>query len=355
MRIGIDASKLMPPRDGIGTYTRELLRALLALGTDDAFHLYGLLRPLDPAQVQEVLAAAPDRCHLHDGRPGEGEVDVFHATAHTYPIGFGGPVVFTAHDLTFLTHPHTHTLENKVHCTTAFLEALLGGARFLAVSRATAAVLGSELGVPDTAIRVIPSAAAPCFAPMSPSQATGFLRRRLDVASSFVLAVGTREPRKNLRRLIAAHQHLAPALRERFPLVIAGSYGWGEEDRELPSDVHLLGPVKEEALVALYTGASLFVYPSLAEGFGLPVLEAMACGAPVITSDRSSLPEVAGKAARLVDPEDTDAIAAAMAALLEDRAASARLRARGLERAATFSWQRTARETLDLYRAAAGR
>jgi alpha-1,3-rhamnosyl/mannosyltransferase len=164
--------------------------------------------------------------------------------------------------------------------------------------------------------------------------------------------VATLEPRKNLRRLLAAYSGLPAGLRERHPLVMAGGKGWLLDEENLAGlDAAMrLGHVATDDLVALYSAATVFAYPSLAEGFGLPVVEAMACGAPVLTSNVSSLPEVAGDAARLVDPQDADAIRDTLRNLLEDPEARSDLRRRGFERAATFSWERTARETLELYR-----
>jgi alpha-1,3-rhamnosyl/mannosyltransferase len=174
----------------------------------------------------------------------------------------------------------------------------------------------------------------------------------------YVLAVGTLEPRKNLERLVAAWSLLPAELRARHDLALVGPRGW-EDDAILraahAAGAKLLGHVSDAELRALYAGAAAFAYPSLYEGFGLPVLEAMAAGAPVVTSSVSSLPEVAGDAALLVDPRDPRAIADALARVLADPALAAWLRAAGRARAAAFSWQRTARETLTLLRGIAGR
>jgi glycosyltransferase involved in cell wall biosynthesis len=173
-----------------------------------------------------------------------------------------------------------------------------------------------------------------------------------------VLAVGTLEPRKNLERLIEAWAAVDPTLRADHVLALVGPCGWDDApilEAARASGARLLGRVSEDELRALYAGCAAFAYPSLYEGFGLPVLEAMAAGAAVITSTTSSLPEVAGDAALLVDPQDTVAITTALARVLADGELRTELRARGPERAAQFSWDRTARETLALLRSIAAR
>jgi alpha-1,3-rhamnosyl/mannosyltransferase len=173
----------------------------------------------------------------------------------------------------------------------------------------------------------------------------------------YVLAVGTLEPRKNLERLAAAHALLPPALRRRAPLALAGGIGWGGVEagpalaRALAAgDARALGRVDDAALAALYARAAAVAYPSLYEGFGLPVLEAMGCGAPLVHSATTAVAETAGGAGLAVDPLDPEAIAAGLAAVLEDAALASRLRAAGLARAAEFSWAETARRVVEVWR-----
>jgi glycosyltransferase involved in cell wall biosynthesis len=178
----------------------------------------------------------------------------------------------------------------------------------------------------------------------------------------YILFVGTLEPRKNVQTLLQAFAHMrAEPPRPDVSLVIAGGNGWGKENYlasvdalKLRDHVRFTGFVADDHLPDLYRGALLFVYPSLYEGFGLPVLEAMACGTPVITSDRTSLPEVAGDAALLVDPTRPEALAAAMSSVLSDSALHQALRAKGLARARAFTWDAVAQQTLALYRAVGG-
>ncbi len=360
MRIGFDISKALMPHDGIGRYTLELLRALVKLGGDDELWLYDLFqdgaRPVGEAALREALGSWPGNLRLRPGPPGRDPLDVLHSITWVHPAIADAPVLFTCHDLTFLTHPACHTLANKIHCTTGILRAHLLGAEFLAVSQATAGELGAHLGVAGERIHVVHSAAASRFRRLAGEAARRRVAERFDVGEPYVLAVGTLEPRKNLRRLLDAYARLPGSLRESHPLLIAGGKGWGSDTvgeviagRSELATAHLLGQVSDEDLVALYNAAAVFAFPSLAEGFGLPVVEAMACGAPVLTSDRSATAEVAAGAARLVDPEDPAAIEAGLRGLLEDPRERDRLRRLGAERAATFSWHKTAGETLELY------
>ena len=356
MRIGFDAAKALDPRDGIGRYARELLRALADLDAGLELEIFGLPAGFDTATVRERLWGLRVGCH--SGWSIEsGALDVFHSTAWNVPLGAETALVFTCHDLTFLSHPECHTLDNKIHCLTGMLRANLDGARFLAVSRATADAVTRHFGLAGDRVEVIHHAPSPGLKALPREQARRRLRERWQIGGAPVLAVGTLEPRKNLERLLEAYAGLDADLRHAHPLILAGGGGWKNQgllDRcaRIPT-AHRLDPKGDDDLSLLYSAAAVFAYPSLAEGFGLPVVEAMACGAPVLTSSTSSLPEVAGDAARLVDPLDAGAIRAALDQLLRDSDARERLRDLGRDRAASFSWAETARRTLDLYRRAA--
>ena len=195
----------------------------------------------------------------------------------------------------------------------------------------------------------MPPGVSPMFRPMQAHDAAPVLARHGLTDRRYILAVSTIEPRKNFDRLLAAHARLPVALRARTPLVIAGGPGWGralDNDRAAQARrdgaLRLLGHVPDADLVALYARAAVVAYPSLYEGFGLPVLEAMACAAPVVTSDGTALRDTAGGAALLVDPFDIDAIAAALRRVLEDAGLAATLRAGGRAHAARYTWERTA-------------
>ncbi len=352
MRIGFDATKALDPRDGIGRYSRELLRALAKLDGTIKIDLFGLPPAIDETAAREQLGGAIAGCR-QDWRIDADAIDVFHSTAWNVPPGIGVPLVFTCHDLTFLTHPACHTIDNKVHCLTGLLRANLAYGHFIAVSQATAGELSRQLGIGTGRVEIIHHAPSPDLEPLPRDQARRRLQERFGIHGAPVLAVGTLEPRKNLVRLIDAYSGLDEELRRDHPLLIAGGGGWKNEQLLARCDdletVHRLEVAGDGDLSLLYSAAAVFAYPSLAEGFGLPVIEAMACGAPVVTSNLSSLPEVAGDAALLVDPQDTGDIRRAIDDLLRDPDRRQRLRALGRRRAASFSWAETARRTLDLY------
>jgi alpha-1,3-rhamnosyl/mannosyltransferase len=228
--------------------------------------------------------------------------------------------------------------------------------RLFCISERTADDLTARFPAAAAKIRITPLAASDCFSQPPSNELSADVARRQALPSEFVLAVGTIEPRKNIVRLIEAHDRLEPELRERFPLVLAGQRGWapGPFDAAVAhakSPVRVLGYVTDEELNVLYRRCTLFCYPSLHEGFGLPVLEAMTAGAPVITSTSSSLPEVAGNAARLVDPRDVGSIERALRSLLTSADERRHYQRRGPLRAKHFSWAITAQTVLDELRA----
>jgi glycosyltransferase involved in cell wall biosynthesis len=218
----------------------------------------------------------------------------------------------------------------------------------------------ARCGVAAERVVTVPNGVSPAFCPAPAAEVHDF-RRRKGLPGRFILFVGTLEPRKNIERLVEAYAHLRRRDPAAPPLVIAGGKGWFYET--IFRRVHELGVndaisfpgfIASDELPSWYRAATIFIYPSRFEGFGLPVLEAMACGTPVITSTESSLPEVAGDATLLVGPDDVPAMADAMARLLGEPELAAELSARGLRQAAQFSWARTARETAQVYLEALG-
>jgi glycosyltransferase involved in cell wall biosynthesis len=217
--------------------------------------------------------------------------------------------------------------------------------------------------VAGSRVSVVPLAASPHFRPVSEAEELRRVRRVYGIEGDYILAVGSIQPRKNLARLFRAYSDLRrKRTRDKLPqLLIVGKLAWlydetlrAVEECGVGDAVKFTGYVPEIDLPALYSGALCFVYPSYFEGFGLPPLEAMRCGTPVIAGDRTSLPEVVGDAGLLVDPFDTDAIAAAVARLIDDKTLRALLSERGLARATQFDWRETARLTLEIYRRATG-
>jgi glycosyltransferase involved in cell wall biosynthesis len=362
--IALDARKIAD--FGIGTYVRGLIGALARL---DAAHRYLLLAgPEGP----ETLPNLPGNFRWIDERsPGYSltelvalprvlrreRADLFHAPHYVLPLALPCPAVVTVHDLIHLRFPGQRTRLELAYARWMIGRATRIAARVLAVSEATAAELGRHFGVDRARVEVIPNGVDEEFRRELSEAELAAALAALGLAPGYLLFVGNPKPHKNLERLLEAYARLRAGRAATPALVLAGDRdgdrspvpGWIAA-AGLEGSVVRLGHLPAGRLPALYRGAAVLVQPSLWEGFGLPVAEAMAAGVPVVAADRGALPEVTGDAARRVDPEDPDAIAAAVAALLDDPAAAAELGRRGRARAAAFRWQETARRTLAVYR-----
>lgn len=277
-----------------------------------------------------------------------GPVDVVHGTAHVAPPA-SAPLVATVHDLHFLHEPG-HFTARGAKVFTRFLELVRDEAAAVVCPSEATRVDCEAAGIDGGRVHVVPWGVDPPGEPLKQARIDPVLARH-GLSRPYVLFVGTVEPRKNLGRLIEAVRSLG---RPDVELVLVGPAGWDEQVGEA-AGVRRLGFVPRADLDALYAGAAAVCYPSLREGFGLPVLEAMAHGAPVVTSAGTATAEVADEAAVLVDPLDVEDIAGGIATVLDDPEYADRLRERGRERAATFTWDRTADGTRDVYRAALAR
>ena len=353
LTIGIDARAAAAGGEGGSRVVCELLCALAARADPHRYVLYTRDvwdEPLD-ARFRWRSFASPDPLwHARVAGAASRHCDVLLSTNSYLPAWFArvpvAPMVFdmVAFDPALRPQRRSGLIERAT-----LRPAVRRSAALIAISQATADDLAARYPVARGKTVVAPLAAAPVLltdVPAATELPPGV------PADGFILAVGTLEPRKNLPRLVAAYRRLAPALQDAHPLVITGRLGWeaGETVAALDSlgtRAIRTGFVPDEQLALLYRRCAVFAYPSLGEGFGLPVLEAMAAGAPVLTSDRSSLPEVGGDAAAYCDPTDEAAIAAALRALLEDPARRAQLAAAGPLRAAEFSWDETARIVLE--------
>jgi glycosyltransferase involved in cell wall biosynthesis len=331
MRVGIDVSPLALTRAGTARHIRSLLEAL---GQEPELDLrrYGFGgsgRALVPVRdVGWYLAALPAKAR-RDG------VDVLHCPTHRAPVLSSVPLVVTFHDLAILRHPETFNRWTRVYSRLTLPRVAKAARRLIAVSDFTKRELIGLLDVPEEKIRVIPNAVGPPFEPDGDAE-----------DGEYVLAVSTLEPRKNLSRLVEAFRR---ASLNGIELLVAGAPGWGSVRVE-GDGIRWLGEIGDDQLARLYRGARCVAYVSLYEGFGLPVLEAMACGAPVVAGRNDASEEVAGSAAVLVDPLDADAIAAGLAEAVERRD---ELRDLGLERARAFDWREVAKATVEVYREAA--
>lgn len=347
MKIGIDISQIVY-QTGVSRYTAELVRNLLKIDHINEYFLYaGTLRQrrvitdfinsLNSSQISSKITYLSPKFinlvwnHLNIFTP-QTDLAVFHASNWALPK-IKAKLVTTIHDLTFIKYPKTHTKYlvsvHKRHLNRAKKYA----DRIIAVSQSTKKDL-VDYGIPETKIKVIYEAASPIFKPVNPA----IVKKKYGLKSYF-LSVGTLEPRKNISRLIQAYL----AFKTNIQLVIIGKFGWGETYQN-QAGIKFIGFVPDEDLVGLYSGAKAFIYPSLSEGFGLPVLEAMACGCPVITSNTSSLPEVGGNAAIYVNPNNLQEIAEALRSV-----GKLNLKQKSLQQAKKFSWEKTARETLTVY------
>jgi len=359
MKVGIDARLLAEPVAGIGRYTAELTGELVK--QPGSFFLYSAspIRVGDWRRPNVTLRAA--RCRRRAAKmlwsqtclpywAARDRVDVFWGTAHRLPRYLAASVarVVTIHDLVWKYAGDTMRLLSRWVERRLMPEAVRLADRIIAVSVSTAKDLEAEYPEARGRVRVVYPGASALPAPLGREALAA-----LGIERPYVLFVGTLEPRKNLRRLLRAYAWVDEAVRRRHQLVLAGGRGWGGVDiRALVRDAGLnegqvvvTGYVDDRQLATLYAHARFLAMPSLYEGFGLPLVEAMAFGVPVLTSNRSSMPEVAGGAGVLVDPLDERSIAAGLLALLTDEAHRERLAAEAQARARRFTWWKAAQET----------
>ncbi len=282
-------------------------------------------------------------------------VELLHSLAFVGPILSPCPFIVTLYDLSFLLFPESFKFWNRIYLSLFTRISVRKACRIIAISENTKRDLVKLMKVDEGKVKVVYCGCDETLRPLPPQEAEEF-RRRKGLPERFILFLGTLEPRKNLVRLLEAYRKLR---KEGVKLVLAGGLGWGYkpvleaiERFGLEGDVLLPGFIPQEEKVYWYNAAEVFVYPSLYEGFGLPPLEAMACGTPVVASNAASLPEVLGDGGILVAPTDPDAMAEALSALLTNHQERERLREKGLRRAKMFSWEQMARKTVNIYREA---
>ncbi len=358
LRIGLDVSALVAPNGGIGTYTRNLWEQMSRRADTEIVPLaHRRLHSESAPSAGRQQFALNKTLWMQAVLPWELrrlDVDLCHFTNNVASVWSPCPTVLTVHDMSLWLYPQHHYLRRLLAMRPVIPLAVRRADAVIAVSRSTKRDIVRVLGVPETKVHVVYEAPGPAFRRLPSGPALDALRRRYHLPDRFILFVGTVEPRKNLVRLLGALKSLANSLPHH--LVMAGQRGWKDkgvyaaiESLDLIDRVHRLGFVPLDDLVGLYNLAEALAFPSLHEGFGLPVVEAMACGTPVVTSTSGGLAEVAGDAAEMVDPMAVESIAAGLWRVICEPGRSEDLIQRGALQAQRFSWTVAAAETREVY------
>jgi glycosyltransferase involved in cell wall biosynthesis len=380
MRIGIDASALPSRPVGAGNYIIQLIRAIARrLAIDDSqatsqvdrleFVIFIQKSRLVLLNVEETpnlrLAVIPnispsmrvlwEQVSL-PGLAKSHQIDLLHSLHYTMPLAYPGQTVVTFHDMTFFLFPHHHTLLKRYFFRFFIHTSSRQAAALIADSESTRQDAIRLAGVPSDKIFTAPLGVTQEFHPIREYTILLQARQKYHLPERFLLYVGMIEPRKNLPTLLQAYATIADQMPD-HRLVVVGPKGWMVENilqltgrLNISDKVHFTGYVEQADLPLIYNMADVFIYPSVYEGFGLPVLEAMACGTPVVTSNVSSMPEIVGDAGVLLAPNDSQALAHSLLELINDPVNRQRLSIKGLERAAAFTWDRTAEKTIAVYR-----
>lgn len=377
MRVAFNATSLLSPLTGIGQYTRHLAGGLLDHPDIEADFFYGAawsrrvrpeplpgagrllpwLRSHIPFSYALRRMVQSDRFTRH-ATPGR--FDLYHEP-NILPLPFDGPTVITVHDLSWIRHPEAHPPERVRAMNKYFPAGLARANRVLTDSAFVKQELVDLLGLRPEKVSVIPLGVEPLFHPLSAAQTRGVLQRLDLVHGHYFLAVGTLEPRKNLRVALDAYSCLPDDIRHRFPLVLAGMKGWHSAEMEKrmgvlarAGELRLPGYLRRADLATLIAGATTLVFPSFYEGFGLPLLEAMACGVPVISSNAASMPEIVGETGLLLNPQDVEGMTQAMIRLASVPSDRQRLGDLALTRSQEFTWSACIAGTVAAYRQVLG-
>ena len=385
MKIAFDYTSAAGQRTGIGQYAYQLAHSLAVVDKEnlyELFMLYPVTNYILKPDAGDVDLPVAKNFHLrfrylplplplihklralriwpfNDYSLGGLDADIIHCTSYCVPRlkRRTKKVLVTIHDISTITHPECHTKLNIDYTGAAIKDGIEYGDAIVANSHYTKADLVNRLNIPEERVFVTRLAAHSIFKPVEDPVRLAATRAKHSLPEKYLLFVGSLEPRKNIKALLKAYAALPPVLTEEYRLVIAGGKGWKNTDIKTTIDelkiedkVHFPGYLSQDELRDVYSAATVFVYPSLYEGFGIPILEAMGCGVPVITSNVSSMPEVAGTAAKLVTPTDIEELSSAMESVLLSEELRAEMREEGLKRAAEFSWEKCARETLQVYK-----
>jgi len=373
MKIGIDVSKTVESKDGISNYIRNLVKNLAEIDKTNEYVLYPFFTHIFLPGYEKAYCPENKNFKLRFKDWPEslarylwlksstnkelllGKIDVLHSTCWEAFEYHYGKLIVTIHDTSFLTHPQFHVPSNIALANNGCLNAVKYADKIIAVSENTKKDTVKYFSCDPEKIEVVYLGADERFRVYNKIEINAVLSK-YNINKKYIFNVGSIEPRKNLIGLFNAYNSLPDNLKEEYDLIITGSCGWLNSEiygtvknLGLQNKIRFTGSVPDEDLPYLYNGATIFVYPSFYEGFGLPVLEAMQCGCPVITSNNSSLPEVAGDAALFINPDVVNDIKNGMEKSLMDEGLRKELSIKGLNRARKFSWEKCARETLEIY------
>ena len=369
MRIGIDATALPPQPVGAGNYIIQLIRALAAGDFDNQLVIFAQQK--GPRLINLQSDSSIEWQIVEDSSPGsrliweqtvlpslsqKTKIDLLHSLHYTKPLRLNCASVVTFHDMTYYLYPQLHTRSRRLVFPTAMRFSAKQADALITVSESTREDAIRLLEIDPERIFTTQLGVDPSFTVLDDNDAELRVISKYSLPEKYILYLGTIEPRKNLPVLIKSYKQIADDGTD-YKLVLVGKYGWMYQevlalidDLDLQDMVCLTGYVSQEDLPVVYNLASLFVYPTIYEGFGLPALEAMACGVPVITTRVASLPEIVGDAGLLIPVNDTDALYEAMNQVLEDTALRENLIHDGLARSKLFSWERTAQLTQQVYK-----
>lgn len=372
MKVAIDVRTVLPNRSGVGNYVLHLIQNLTQVDPEPTYFFLAFKKNIPSLELLGLDKNPLLTVFSHENHPlgdfwehfilpvrlKKKKVDIFHGPASLIPFRKESyRVVVTIHDLVAFLFSETIPLKYGAYMRFLLRQAVKRANKIISVSYHTRQDLIDILKVPPEKITVIHEAPSPIFHPHDKDQVRKILKERYGITKKFIYHLGNIEPRKNLINLLEAFSRVCRELGSEYQLVVSGQKGWLVRSLNhflktypVRDQVFFTGYVPVEDLPLFMNGAEIFVFPSLYEGFGLPVLEAMSCGTPVISSNRSSIPEIVGSAAVLIDPTDPAEIADRIVSLLRDDQERRRLSLLGIDQAARFSWIDVARKTLEVYR-----